>query len=414
MANFGGKKISKAQTGNKFSPTECSISASGSGDMEKVLTALTDIQKRLINIEKVNESVEQIHGDLYDSDGIQERLKNVTQKSETTTSDVEVLKEKNKFLRNEMDLLRNVVIRMDRRMDEISKDVVHMRSRSMRDNILIHGFAQFPGEDLYRCVPEAIKKNLGVDNVRFAVIHRNGKLLPNGKPVSITGKLMDRNKKFDILKAQAMKKREKKLIPFYITAQELEEISEERKRLYNISDKFRKDQIATKVVKNQLVLPDGKVHEEAVKPLSNADVLSTSSEEQAELQSVELVHTHSIERQGSFFFGVAGNAKTEADVNRIYKKACLYNDTASSNHRILVYRFRSEDGKQLDGYFDDGEHGAGRRLLKFMKDRNIDDTAVMISRWTGAVHIGYERFKVMEELVQDAFDQLAGNRDMEA
>ena len=76
------------------------------------------------------------------------------------------------------------------------------------------------------------------------------------KPISITGRLVDRGKKDEILKAQKAKKLDNVHLPFHITAQEPISVVENRKRLYNISDNFRKNDIMTKVTKDKVVLPD--------------------------------------------------------------------------------------------------------------------------------------------------------------
>ena len=163
MASFGAKSSGGKQTNEKLSQRN-SMSSTQSSDMAKLLegfqSTLTDIQKRMINIERSQSTVDELKKDIYDPDGIEHRLKIVCDESGENTSEIEELRKSNKYLRDEVDLLRNVVIRMDRRMEEISKEVVHLRGRSMRDNILIHGFSQFPNEDLYRSVPESIKNSL--------------------------------------------------------------------------------------------------------------------------------------------------------------------------------------------------------------------------------------------------------------
>ena len=71
---------------------------------------------------------------------------------------------------------------------------------------------------------------------------------------------------------------------------------------------------------------------------------------------------------------------------------------------MYVYRCTDASGKHYESYIDDGEHGAGRRLLRYIND--TDDAAVVISRWYGGSHIGYERFELMEKLVCDIANML--------
>lgn len=68
-----------------------------------------------------------------------------------------------------------------------------------------------------------------------------------------------------------------------------------------------------------------------------------------------------------------------------------------ANHRILVYRFSDSSDNLQESYLDDGEHGAGRRLLKYMRDNQINNVAVVITRWSGGTLLGQDRFRIMEE-----------------
>ena len=77
-----------------------------------------------------------------------------------------------------------------------------------------------------------------------------------------------------------------------------------------------------------------------------------------------------------------------------YQKVCIDPYVASVDSRILVYRFE-ERGKVTENYHDDGELGAGRRLLKYMRDNQIINAAFIVTRWMGG-HIGPQRFTIME------------------
>lgn len=80
-------------------------------------------------------------------------------------------------------------------MKHMESEITDLRSRSMRENILIHNLAYTPGENLDQHVPRILKEYSGVD-VKFVRIHRNSvRGVVNSRPVSITGKLVDGRKK---------------------------------------------------------------------------------------------------------------------------------------------------------------------------------------------------------------------------
>ncbi|XP_061171148.1 protein IMPACT-like [Saccostrea echinata] len=83
----------------------------------------------------------------------------------------------------------------------------------------------------------------------------------------------------------------------------------------------------------------------------------------------------------------------EVDFVRIHRNA--------ADHRILVYRFMETSGKLCEGYWDDGEHGAGRRLLQYMQTNEILNAGAVITRWSGPIRLEQERFEIMEDHLCD-------------
>lgn len=58
-------------------------------------------------------------------------------------------------------------------------------------------------------------------------------------------------------------------------------------------------------------------------------------------------------KDGSEFSAIGAIVHTLEDMQNMYCKVC-----------IVVYRLRREDGKIVENYHDDDEHGAGRRLFR--------------------------------------------------
>lgn len=52
--------------------------------------------------------------------------------------------------------------------------------------------------------------------------------------------------------------------------------------------------------------------------------------------------------------------------------------------------------------FDDGESGCGKFLLQVMKDANVKNMVVVLTRWYGGVMLGPDRWRLMRECVEDA------------
>lgn len=333
-------------------------------------------------------------------------LKTVSDQAECNYNEITTLRSENAQLRRELDLLRSVVIRMDRKLSHMDDDITDLRSRSMKDNILIHNYPYTQQEDLATTMPNVIKQSLGVD-VEFVRIHRNG-VRPqfNNKPVTITAKLLDRNKKDEILNAQRLKKIAKQRLPFFITPQLPTPLTSARNKLFDKADSFRKQSINVKVHRNEIIMPNGSKYEEEVPLISSADTLQISAEEYQSLDDVLVVSTDPVQKDGSEFMAIGANIQSTDEALNVYKKASIDPYAASCDSRILVYRFRDQSGKIIESYHDDREHGAGRRLLRYFHDNRINDVAIVVTRWMGHSHIGPARFSIMENLVSDLVNKL--------
>ncbi|KAK3093349.1 hypothetical protein FSP39_014330 [Pinctada imbricata] len=374
--------------------------------LKGIQDSLCTINKRLNKFDDLEKQVSDLKNEICGENGLDGELKYVSEQCQYNADDITELKNENTNLRKEVDLLRSVVISMDRKLNVMDREITDLRGRSMRDNILVHNFAHSPNEDLSKSVPDAIKSHLGID-AKFVRIHRNGfKRGFGGKPISITGKLEDRNQKDQILAAMKEKKSTGERLPFHITAQEPPQLIEERKKLYEKSNSFRKQNINTRISGKHIILPNGSQYAEEIPLLTNADVLQIPETEQRNLENVRMYTTECEKRQGTQMFASGSEVRSIDDVQNLYRKVCILPDSASSDHRILVYRFKDEARKLTENYHDDGEHGAGRRLLQYMRDNEMCNIAVVISKWNGERKIGFERFGVMEYLVCSVYNEL--------
>jgi myosin heavy subunit len=353
-----------------------------------------DFKKFKSSMEEENKTVLELKSSMEEEN---KSLKYVSEQSESNYDEIYCMRSENAQLRKEVDLLRATVIKMDRKITSLEDEVTDLRSRSMRDNILIHNYAYSPGENLAHSVPNVIKDVLGVD-VDFIRIHRNSvKGLINSRPVTITAKLVDRSKKDELLQAQKTKKLAKVRLPFFITTQEPPSVVESKKRLYAISDSQRGQNIRSKVEKGQVVMPNGEVYTDPVPKMDTSDILQLSAEEVATLDDLAAASTNPTKTKGSEIFATGIRVNAIEDVQNLYKKVCVDPYSAAANHRILVYRFTDTNGKIQESYWDDGEHGAGRQMLQYMRTNKIQNLAVILTRWSGPIRLGPNRFRIMEE-----------------
>ncbi|XP_048779381.2 uncharacterized protein LOC125682836 [Ostrea edulis] len=367
--------------------------------IQELQNTIDSLRNKLSNYNSLSNDIAQLKSLIHDEEsGFVKSLKYVAEQSESNYDDIYFIRQENAQLRSEVDLLRASVIKLDRKIAHQDKELNELRSRSMRDNILIHNFEYTPGELLSDAIPKLIKESLGVQ-VSFVRIHRNSaKGTYNSRPVTITAKLVDRSKKDEILKAQKARKLEKIRLPFYITSQDPPAIREERKRLYDISDSLRENKIKARVERGRVTLPNGDAYIDPVQKIETSDTLQITPDEIENLDISDTT-TEPTKLKGSEIFATGAKVTSIIEVQNLYKKVCVDPYSAAADHRILIYRFVDSSGKIHESYWDDGEHGAGRRLMTYMKTNKIENLGVVITRWCGPNHIGPDRFRIMEDHV---------------
>lgn len=407
--NTGSSGISDAGTVNSTSGLSEDVS-SALQSLPIIQKTLQGIQDRLNGLEglrlEIQSDKEALKEDLWGADGIGPKLEYVAQQAEGTSEDVDSIYRENQSLRREVDLLKAVVIKLDRKVSEQDREIIDLKSRSMRDNLMIHRFKEIPNENLMEDVPNAIKKEFGVD-LKFVRIHRVGPPRRGPVPRLIVGKLENYQKKEEILKIQRDFRRTSKPTAFHVSEQFPAAVVEERKYLYELQRKYTSQNVETRVRGNKLVFKNnGNIYREKVLVPRAEDVLYCDEEECQKLQESPAVFSDEKQERGSRFMASGAAVKTYGEVRNLYKKICSLPKHAQANHRILVYRFRDKDGKLIEGSMDDGEFGAGRNLLQHMEERGYENIACIVTRWYGGEHLGTARFGRMREVVDQVSQKL--------
>lgn len=206
----------------------------------------------------LTKNVAQIQDNLYEQDGFHNKITCLAQNYDENTSEFETLRAENCHLREEVQLLKSIVINLDRKVTQNQNDIIDLKSRSMKHNILIHNLAEEDGENLFIKTPALIKEHLGVD-AKFSNIPRNG-WGKQDKPRPITGRLIHFPDKDKILSVHKERKDKVPKLPFYITPQQPIKIREYRKKLVEVSTKYREDNVRTRILGKKLVFQNGTVY----------------------------------------------------------------------------------------------------------------------------------------------------------
>ncbi|CCC09844.1 unnamed protein product [Sordaria macrospora k-hell] len=79
----------------------------------------------------------------------------------------------------------------------------------------------------------------------------------------------------------------------------------------------------------------------------------------------------------------------------------------SASHNAWAYRVRtpSNANRIIEKSFDDGEQGAGDFMLRILREMDIDDTLVVMTRWFGGTMLGPDRWRLMRVVVLAAVNE---------
>ena len=134
-----------------------------------------------IKQEEIEEDINGEHGIKKDVDIIKESLSETVQEAADKS---EACKNHGQII----DTLCAIVIKQQETMDNMQNIIEDMRSRSMRENVVIHNVRENKDENILDAAMHALQKNgYDVTNITFDRIHRTGPTLKD-KPCPIIAK----------------------------------------------------------------------------------------------------------------------------------------------------------------------------------------------------------------------------------
>ena len=119
-----------------------------------------DLHKQIDARHGVNSRVDELKGQLAD-----------------LTNDFCELKAEDTQLKQELHLIKSVVIKKDKEISELKDSLLDQRSRNMKNNLLLHNVSESQGEDCEETFKTFLRKELNVpidttQNLRIERAHR--------------------------------------------------------------------------------------------------------------------------------------------------------------------------------------------------------------------------------------------------
>ena len=261
------------------------------------------------------------------------------------------------------------------------------QARSMRDNVKFCNIPEKRGnqENCQDTIKAFMKDEMKItagdmEKIKFERIHRVGRRFQNHNRPMI-GKVNPEGKAI-IFKHTKNLNRAKN---YRVQDQLPRELEERKKRLVQNYKEAKQEHKEVKWQADKLVI-NGKV--KAIEKDRVKDININTTEVAA---GMDVRHTPPMTHNSSSFQGHSTAIQSQDDI--VPALHAIYADSrvARANHNMYAYRIQT-GSTVIEHYEDDREWGAGRQLLKLLKDHNITNKIVCVSRWNGASNLGRARF----------------------
>ena len=231
---------SVSSTPVKPSTKQMRIQNDGESDIMKILSEINTKLNKLDNIEKHLERVD---------DEIKELKESFTFVKDTTDE----IKVEQKKQDTSIKSIEERITRIEARNADLQRELVDMKSRSMRSNLVFYNLPEKEKDDPFAVLRELLEKTMAIDKsnqIEIERAHRLGGKRDDGKPRPIVAKFLRYQDKECIRKSAYLLKGTK----IGIADQFPKEIAETRRRLYPVMKRAKNEGHTVKLIKDKLFI----------------------------------------------------------------------------------------------------------------------------------------------------------------
>lgn len=423
-------------------------------DEDAIFQLIHDLQTRVNKVEddihlpkngiaeqlaKTSAKVQDLYSDIHGQvDGLLVKLSSITVIAENNTKKLEQMESTqkrmsamiadNKKLLHELQLMKGLVQKISQQSTATSNQVLDLTKRGMEQNIIVHGIDDkievddakeknpmfLPRErckhSALRFFKEEMKVDLDPDDIWKA--HRTGPY-KQGKVRPVILKLSYTAKELIMDNLSELKgKKNHKTDQVYFIAEQIPEGIVERKKqtsarvktLKELNEKKPDSQKQKISVVQDKVLIDGELDLPLVQtPQPEQLFPDSATQSRIDIIQTKMLETQPSRVKSSEFVAMAVKVHTLQEVNDAYIAAIQR--FPSADHVMAAYAFR-EKGKVYHGNCDDREYGGSVKIKNCIFEMQAKNTAVFVARKFGGLHIGFDRFRSIENVSREALTLL--------
>ena len=291
-------------------------------------------------------------------------------------------------------IIEGRMICTEKSVSDLHERQLQTESRSMRDNIVLYNVPELDRENTVLTLKKLLKDDLKIPSSKLEMIkidraHRSGIKRLNSRPIIAK---VSHNKSFIFQHIKNLDK-SKKII---ITDQLPQELGERKRHLQPVFTSAKANGKSTRWAGEKLFVDNKPViHRPDKISDCKLNVMETAC-------SVKSTHTPTTKYKDSEFQGHVMDINNQDEV--LPSIFSLYADDRVSKATHNIYAYILSSDSRHEHYEDNGEFGAGRKLLDYLKRNNIVNKLVVVSRWYGGTHLGPARFNYILEAAANAVE----------
>ena len=321
---------------------------------------------------------------------------------------LESLEEKTRLQEEREALLASLLIRQDEKLEEMRSELMKVKRIKARKNLVISGIIEDKNEkrqELMTKMAHFFKHVMQIEGeeVSFSHAQRLGQAKLQDRPVLI--KLKTQDEKAKIYKHVAnLKGKENVKKKLYFVDDDMNAEEAETKRIFRDLLKENKglddaDKMDIKMNRGKIIV-DNQIVKKRVWSPTTAELLKMTQEDQEMIKCVKLMPAVEHQEKDSDYFSYVHKPRGYGDVqNGLFKLRLKH---ADATHVSCAYRLQNAKGPFYQEGHDDLEPGAGRTILKVLKENNLVNICVYVVRYYGGTKLGNRRYQILQMLAEGA------------
>lgn len=347
-------------------------------------------------------------------DVTQETVKQVTSNQDRLTK----MLAENKRLSQDLLTTQGLLQKYNQKIQVLEQKVLDLTRRGMEQNLVFHAIEEAPdpsAEDCYDTVAAFIQNFFGfeIDEADVWKAYRIGKPRVNrARPLFTKLSYYAKDRIMDKVGVLKGKKNVHGQVRF-VAEQIPDGIVENRKFLgkeaamiKKVEDKKPQEQQRPVRIMGNKIVVGGEVYKQEVVTPQPMDLFpSVEEQKRINIMAKQLKEAQPLYSYNSTFVGLAVPTKTIQEVQLAYK--AVMQRFPYMDHVMMAYEIKSDDSKNIKyGSCDDNEHGGGEVLRKLIYNKKADNITLFVVRRYGGIHLGMDRFNMIEKAADEAYKLL--------